>query len=86
MIMCGADGIGVCTETMFSGFAFLGKWIKSLKDYMKKMGFETTRFPRPLDRESSQPLNSRSGPGMRRSILKNALRAVSVLKSGTVMP
>jgi dihydroorotate dehydrogenase/Pyruvate/2-oxoacid:ferredoxin oxidoreductase delta subunit len=43
MMMCGADSIGLCTETMISGFAFLEKWMKSLKDYMKKMGFRTAR-------------------------------------------
>ena len=41
MMMCGADSIGVCTETMISGFGFLEKWMKSLKDYMKKMGLQT---------------------------------------------
>jgi dihydroorotate dehydrogenase/Pyruvate/2-oxoacid:ferredoxin oxidoreductase delta subunit len=40
MMMCGADGIGVCTQTMIAGFGFLEKWMKSLKGYMNKMGFE----------------------------------------------
>jgi dihydroorotate dehydrogenase/Pyruvate/2-oxoacid:ferredoxin oxidoreductase delta subunit len=40
MIMCGADSIGVCTETMIHGFGFLKKWMKSLNDYMKNMGFQ----------------------------------------------
>jgi ferredoxin len=48
MIMCGADGIGVCTETMLSGFGFLEKWMKSLKDYMEKMGFKAIRDFRDL--------------------------------------
>ncbi|RPJ09135.1 MAG: hypothetical protein EHM36_04620 [Deltaproteobacteria bacterium] len=48
MILCGADGIGVCTETMLSGFAFLEKWMKSLKEYMEKMGFQTIRDFRDL--------------------------------------
>jgi dihydroorotate dehydrogenase/Pyruvate/2-oxoacid:ferredoxin oxidoreductase delta subunit len=48
MMMCGADSIGVCTETMIHGFDFLRKWMKSLKDYMKKMGFETARDFRDL--------------------------------------
>jgi dihydroorotate dehydrogenase/Pyruvate/2-oxoacid:ferredoxin oxidoreductase delta subunit len=39
MMMCGADSIGVCTETMIHGFGFLEKWMKSLKGYMEKMGF-----------------------------------------------
>ncbi len=40
MMMCGADSIGVCTQTMIAGFGFLEKWMKSLKDYMNKMGFQ----------------------------------------------
>ena len=48
MMMCGADSIGVCTETMIHGFGFLEKWMKSLKDYMKKMGFQTVRDIRDL--------------------------------------
>jgi dihydroorotate dehydrogenase/Pyruvate/2-oxoacid:ferredoxin oxidoreductase delta subunit len=48
MILCGADGIGICTETMLSGFGFLRKWIKSLKDYAQKMGFEKVEDFRDL--------------------------------------
>ena len=48
MMMCGADSIGVCTETMIHGFGFLEKWMKSLKDYMKKMGFQSARDFRDL--------------------------------------
>jgi dihydroorotate dehydrogenase/Pyruvate/2-oxoacid:ferredoxin oxidoreductase delta subunit len=48
MMMCGADSIGVCTETMIQGFGFLEKWMKSLKDYMKKMGFQAARDFRDL--------------------------------------
>jgi len=48
MMMCGADSIGVCTETMIHGFGFLEKWMKSLKDYMKKMGFKVARDFRDL--------------------------------------
>jgi len=48
MMMCGADSVGVCTETMIHGFGFLQKWMKSLKDYMKKMGFQTAREIRDL--------------------------------------
>jgi dihydroorotate dehydrogenase/Pyruvate/2-oxoacid:ferredoxin oxidoreductase delta subunit len=40
MMMCGADSIGICTQTMLAGFGFLEKWMKSLKDYMNKMGFQ----------------------------------------------
>ena len=48
MMMCGADSIGICTETMIHGFGVLEKWMKSLKDYMKKMGFQTVRDIRDL--------------------------------------
>ena len=48
MMMCGADSIGVCTETMLRGFGFLGKWMNSLKAYMKEMGFGTAREMRDL--------------------------------------
>jgi dihydroorotate dehydrogenase/Pyruvate/2-oxoacid:ferredoxin oxidoreductase delta subunit len=55
MIMCGADVIGVCTETMLSGFSFLEKWMRSLKDYMKKMGFQTHRDIRDLLLQEIKP-------------------------------
>ncbi|MDI6753078.1 MAG: 4Fe-4S binding protein [Thermodesulfobacteriota bacterium] len=48
MMMCGADSIGVCTHTMIAGFGFLEKWMKSLRDYMKTMGFQTARDMRDL--------------------------------------
>ncbi len=48
MMMCGADSIGVCTHTMIAGFGFLEKWMKSLKDYMNKMGFDSLRDFRDL--------------------------------------
>ncbi len=48
MMMCGADSIGVCTHTMIHGFGFLEKWMKSLKDYMKEMGFQRVREIRDL--------------------------------------
>ncbi len=48
MMMCGADSIGVCTQTMLAGFGFLEKWMKSLKEYMGEMGFQTARDMRDL--------------------------------------
>lgn len=48
MMMCGADSIGVCTETMLRGFGFLEKWMKALKGYMQEMGFTTARDMRDL--------------------------------------
>ncbi len=53
--MCGADSIGVCTQTMLSGFTFLEKWMKSLKDYMKKMGFQQARDFRDLLLDEIKP-------------------------------
>ncbi len=43
MMMCGADSIGVCTQTMIAGFGFLEKWLKELREYMEKMGFSRPR-------------------------------------------
>jgi dihydroorotate dehydrogenase/Pyruvate/2-oxoacid:ferredoxin oxidoreductase delta subunit len=48
MMMCGADTIGVCTETMLHGFGFLERWMRALKDYMQQMGFQTARDMRDL--------------------------------------
>jgi dihydroorotate dehydrogenase/Pyruvate/2-oxoacid:ferredoxin oxidoreductase delta subunit len=48
MMMCGADSIGLCTETMLHGFGFLEKWMKALKEYMERMGFKTARDMRDL--------------------------------------
>ena len=48
MMMCGADAIGVCTQTMIAGFGFLEKWMRSLKDYMKKMGFKSVSDMRDI--------------------------------------
>jgi dihydroorotate dehydrogenase/Pyruvate/2-oxoacid:ferredoxin oxidoreductase delta subunit len=43
MMMCGADSIGVCTQTMIAGFGFLENWMKELREYMGKMGFSNLR-------------------------------------------
>lgn len=48
MMMCGADTIGVCTETMLRGFGFLEEWMTDLRKYMQQMGFATTREIRDL--------------------------------------
>lgn len=42
-IMCGADLIGVCTETMLHGFDFLPKWLKQLREFMDRHGYKTYR-------------------------------------------
>jgi dihydroorotate dehydrogenase/Pyruvate/2-oxoacid:ferredoxin oxidoreductase delta subunit len=48
MMMCGADTIGVCTETMLRGFGFLEEWMTDLQQYMLDMGFTTAREMRDL--------------------------------------
>jgi dihydroorotate dehydrogenase/Pyruvate/2-oxoacid:ferredoxin oxidoreductase delta subunit len=48
MMMCGADTIGVCTETMLRGFGFLEEWMTELRQYMRQMGFTTARDMRDL--------------------------------------
>ena len=48
MMMCGADTIGVCTETMLRGFGFLQEWMTDLRQYMQDMGFTTAREMRDL--------------------------------------
>jgi dihydroorotate dehydrogenase/Pyruvate/2-oxoacid:ferredoxin oxidoreductase delta subunit len=48
MMMCGADTIGVCTETMLRGFGFLEEWMTDLRRYMGEMGFATVREMRDL--------------------------------------
>ncbi|MDO9541990.1 MAG: 4Fe-4S binding protein [Kiritimatiellia bacterium] len=42
-IMCGADLIGVCTETMLHGFDFLPKWLKQLREFMDRHGHKNYR-------------------------------------------
>ncbi len=39
-ILCGSDLLGVCTETMISGFDFLPKWLKQIKEYMDRHSFK----------------------------------------------
>ena len=55
MMMCGADSIGVCTQTMLLGFRFLEKWMRSLKNYMKKMGFQSALDFRDLLLQEIRP-------------------------------
>jgi dihydroorotate dehydrogenase/Pyruvate/2-oxoacid:ferredoxin oxidoreductase delta subunit len=55
MMMCGADSIGVCTQTMLLGFRFLEKWMRSLKDYMKKMAFQNALDFRDLLLQEIRP-------------------------------
>ncbi len=55
MMMCGADSVGLCTQTMLSGFRFLEKWMKSLKGYMSEMGFRQAPDLRDLFIEEIRP-------------------------------
>jgi dihydroorotate dehydrogenase/Pyruvate/2-oxoacid:ferredoxin oxidoreductase delta subunit len=48
MMMCGADSIGICTQTMLAGFGFLEGWLTGLKDYMTRMGFRSVQDVRDL--------------------------------------
>jgi len=67
MMMCGADSIGVCTETMIHGFGFMEKWMNSLKNYMQKMGFGTVGISAIfLSRKLNRQPSWWSGPGMPR--------------------
>lgn len=48
MMMCGADMIGICTETMLRGFDFLPKWIKEIEDFMRRHKYSSYRDFRDL--------------------------------------
>jgi len=48
MIMSGADLIGICAETLMSGYDFIENLISELKDYMDDHGYKTTREMRDL--------------------------------------
>jgi len=64
MMMCGADTVGICTETMLRGFGFLGKWMKALREYMEEMGFGAARDMRDLllpELKSAAELTLRKG-------------------------
>jgi ferredoxin len=47
-MMCGADLIGVCTETMLRGFDFLPKWLKQMQEFMDRHGHKSYRDFRDL--------------------------------------
>jgi len=47
-IMCGADAVWVCTETMLHGFDWLPKLLEKLQAYMGEMGYTTIRDFRDL--------------------------------------
>jgi formate dehydrogenase major subunit len=43
MLLCGADILGICAETLISGFGFLPKVVKDLKAWLKKHNYESPR-------------------------------------------
>jgi NADPH-dependent glutamate synthase beta subunit-like oxidoreductase/dihydroorotate dehydrogenase len=48
MFMCGADLIGICSETLISGFGFIKGLISDLQNYMDEHGYKTTREMRDI--------------------------------------
>lgn len=48
MFMCGADLIGICAETLMSGYGFIGDLIDGVRDFMKSHDYKTTRDMRDL--------------------------------------
>ncbi len=43
MMLCGADLVGVCTETMLKGFDFLPRWLRDLGAYLGRHGHASCR-------------------------------------------
>lgn len=48
MFMCGADLIGICAETLISGYGFIEGLISDLKDYMDAHDYASTRSMRDI--------------------------------------
>lgn len=48
MFMCGADLIGICAETLMSGYGFIGDVIDGVRDFMESHNYKTTRDMRDL--------------------------------------
>jgi NADPH-dependent glutamate synthase beta subunit-like oxidoreductase/dihydroorotate dehydrogenase len=48
MIMCGADLLGICAETLISGYGFIEDLISDLKGYMEEHGYRTTKEMRDI--------------------------------------
>lgn len=47
-MLCGADLVGVCTETMLRGFDFLPQWLKQMRAFMDRHGYKSYRDFRDL--------------------------------------
>lgn len=41
MVMCGGDLLGICAETLISGYDFVRPMIKGMHDYMQEHGYKT---------------------------------------------
>lgn len=48
MVMCGADLIGICAETLISGYGFIEDVIADLKNYMEEHGYHNLREMRDI--------------------------------------
>lgn len=48
MFMCGADLIGICAETLMSGYGFIGELIDGVREFMRTHDYKTTRDMRDL--------------------------------------
>lgn len=48
MVMCGADLVGICAETLVSGFGFIENVISDLKVYMESHGYSNLREMRDI--------------------------------------
>ncbi len=48
MVMCGADLVGICTETLVRGFGFFPELIGNFKGYMKEKGYKSLREMRDI--------------------------------------
>jgi NADPH-dependent glutamate synthase beta subunit-like oxidoreductase len=48
MFMCGADLIGICAETLISGYGFIEGLISDLQDYMDSHAYKSTRDMRDI--------------------------------------
>lgn len=48
MFMCGADLVGICAETLISGYDFIRDLIRDLDNYMNDHNYKTTRDMRDL--------------------------------------
>ncbi len=43
IFLCGANLVGICAETLISGFGFLPKLVREFKEWMSRRGFDSVR-------------------------------------------